>query len=613
VIRLQGNAYILCWADPLGASSNDYDLFILNSAGTVVSASTDPQNGSQDPIEELNTVGSFAAGDRLVVFKKSTAAVRAFSINTIGGFLTEGTTGQTHGHCCAANAFGVAATPAANAFSDPGSPTGPYPGIFVSSDKVELYSSDGPRRIFFNPDTTAVTPGNFLFGTNGGVVLQKPDITAADGVSTNVSGSTEFTRFYGTSAAAPHAGAIAALLKQANPSLTVAQMKSILTSTALDIGTAGYDVNSGYGIVRAFQAMQAVNPTPLANITLDSATVTEDSVSNNNGVIDPGETGDIKVKLLNPSLATATNVISIITTTTPGVTITQDSAIDGTIAPSATASNTFNFTVSPSIACGTVINFFDTVYFNGGGPSPQIFMFTANVGNQPDMNINANLGSTPPAGTNYTASTGSQTGRINRDTAGHVSSCATPLTNPGLLASSNAPRDYDAYKFINTSLNSQCVTVIMSSTHSDSLFCVAYNDSGLVPADPSQHFLADGGNSFSPEEYSFNVAAQDSFTVVVHAVNASGSVGDAYNLNISLDQCSVVYTFTGNGNWDIAGNWTNNTIPPATISGGSEIIINPVSNGECILNVSQTVSSGGVITVEPGKKFRILSDLNIQN
>jgi hypothetical protein len=613
IIESQGNAYILYWADPLGASSNDYDLFILNSAGNVVSSSTDIQNGTQDPIEELNTVSNFVAGDRLVVFKTSGAAVRAFNINTLGGVLADATTGQTHGHCCAANAFDVAATPAANAFSN-GNPTGPYPGVFISSDKVELFSSDGPRRIFFNPDSTAITPGNFLFGTNGGSLLQKPDITAADGVSTDVSGTTEFSPYYyGTSAAAPHAGAIAALLKQAAPSLTVSQMKSILTSTALDIEAGGYDGNSGYGIIQAFQAMRAINPTPLANIILDTDMIKEDSVSNDNGAIDPGEIGDIKVQLLNPSLATATNVLSIITTTTPGVTIVQDSANYGTIGPSGTANNTFNFTVSPTITCGTIINFFDTVYFNGGGPSPQIFMFTTVVGSQPDMNINSDLGAIPPTGINYTSATGSQTGRINRNTVGQVSSCATPLTNPGLLASSTAPRDYDAYKFTNTSANSQCVTVTMSSIYSDSLFCVAYNDSGFVPSNPSHHFLADGGNSFSPEEYSFNVAAQDSFTVVVNAVNASGSVGDVYNLDVALEQCSVIYTFIGNGNWDVASNWTNNTIPPATITSGSEIIINPIANGECILNVSQTVSSGGIITVESGKKFRILSDLNIQN
>ena len=42
----------LKWSDPLGASSNDYDLFILNSRGTNVKGfSASAQNGTEDPFE----------------------------------------------------------------------------------------------------------------------------------------------------------------------------------------------------------------------------------------------------------------------------------------------------------------------------------------------------------------------------------------------------------------------------------------------------------------------------------------------------------------------------------------------------------------------------------
>ena len=45
----------LSWADPLGASGNDYDLFLLDSTGTtVISASTNVQDGSQDPWEVVS-------------------------------------------------------------------------------------------------------------------------------------------------------------------------------------------------------------------------------------------------------------------------------------------------------------------------------------------------------------------------------------------------------------------------------------------------------------------------------------------------------------------------------------------------------------------------------
>jgi len=72
-----------------------------------------------------------------------------------------------------------------------------------------------------------------LFGTSGGVVRQKPDITAADGVATSGNSlGAGLNPFSGTSAAAPHAGAIAALIKSANPALTPAQMRTILTAAA---------------------------------------------------------------------------------------------------------------------------------------------------------------------------------------------------------------------------------------------------------------------------------------------------------------------------------------------------------------------------------------------
>ena len=49
----------LHWSDPLGASGNDYDFYILNSTGTaIVDGSTDFQDGNDDPFE--GTAGAFA-------------------------------------------------------------------------------------------------------------------------------------------------------------------------------------------------------------------------------------------------------------------------------------------------------------------------------------------------------------------------------------------------------------------------------------------------------------------------------------------------------------------------------------------------------------------------
>lgn len=260
----------LFWSDPLGGSANDYDLYILDAGLTVVvSAATNIQNADDDPVE-LSTI-SPAAGRRFVIFKKTGAAARALDLNTFRGRLAINTAGQTHGHSAAAGAYSVGATPAAGPFGAPPNPTGPFPGPFNAGNVSELFSSDG--RMFFNPNGTAVTPGNFLFGTNGGVVRQKPDITAADGTAIGVSG---FSPFFGASAAAPHAAAIAALINSAG-NFTPAQIRTALTTSAIDIEAAGPDRVTGVGIVMAVEALQAIGATPQASMVSGGNTLVNET------------------------------------------------------------------------------------------------------------------------------------------------------------------------------------------------------------------------------------------------------------------------------------------------------------------------------------------------
>ncbi|HKE40834.1 MAG TPA: FG-GAP-like repeat-containing protein [Casimicrobiaceae bacterium] len=258
-LNSRGFEVTLQWSDPLNNSSNNYDLFILDSTGsTVVASSTTVQSGAGfDPNEFIfpcNTT-TCPIGGRIVVVKRTGAAVRALRIDTMRGTLSAGTNGSTFGHNASSNAYTVAAVSVSSATD--------AAGRFVASDHVENYSSDGPRKMFYNPNGTAITPGNVLFGTGGGTTLNKVDISAADCGATSVSG---FTTFCGTSAAAPHAASIAALLKQANPALTLAQIKTALLSSAIDIETAGFDPAAGNGIVMAPQALVAAfTPAPAAD------------------------------------------------------------------------------------------------------------------------------------------------------------------------------------------------------------------------------------------------------------------------------------------------------------------------------------------------------------
>ena len=541
IITVVGNLYNLNWSDPMGKSSNDYDLFLVSASGTIKSSSTNVQNGTQNPYEQI-TAKTLVAGDRLIVFKTTAAQKRAFHLNTNRGALTVGTNGQTTGHGSAAAAFSVAATPAASPFG-PGEAAGPYPNAFSAANKLESFSSDGPRRIFFNADTTAVTPGNFLFASNGGVVRAKPDVTAANGVSTTFASSTGLNPFFGTSAAAPHAGAIAALLKSADPTLTAAQIRTLLTTTTVDIEGTGYENNSGFGILQAYQAMSALSPTPFSNVTLDSTFITDNgATSNHNGVIEPNENGTLVAKIKNVSLKNATAVKGTLTTKTAGVTITQATATFGLItANGGSAKNTaapFAFKLANTVACGTVIEFYLKVTYSGGKSAFRTFEFTANTGAQPYQNLTATLGS-PASGSGYTTTTGTQVGRLSRGTASSV--CGTLLANPGVLASAGLdPRLYDAYKFTNTSTVSQCVTTTMEADSGLNLYCAAFNDSGFVPSSPSTHFLADPGQSATTQTYAFTVASGKSFTIVVNEVNAGTLAGTPYKLSVSLSNCAAV-------------------------------------------------------------------------
>lgn len=102
------------------------------------------------------------------------------------------------------------------------------------------------------------------------------------------------------------------------------------------------------------------------------------------------------------------------------------------------------------------------------------------------------------------------------------------------------------------------------------------------------------------------------FYFVGNAANGVGSSGDfIYSGTKVINLQTPIYTFIGNGNWDNPANWSNNTLPPATLSGNASIIIEPPVGSECILNVVQRIQAGAVFTVKEGKAFRIIGDLII--
>ena len=160
----------------------------------------------------------------------------------------------TFGH---ANAAGAISTGATAYFDTPvfnGQPTA----------TIETFSSAGGTPILFNTDGSRI---NGITGT----VRQKPEITSVDGGDNTFFGG-DFEgngkpNFFGTSASAPHAAAVAALMKQKVPAITRNTILSTLQSTALDMddpSTAGFDTGfdfgTGFGFIQADRALQAILP-----------------------------------------------------------------------------------------------------------------------------------------------------------------------------------------------------------------------------------------------------------------------------------------------------------------------------------------------------------------
>lgn len=78
--------------------------------------------------------------------------------------------------------------------------------------------------------------------------------------------------------------------------------------------------------------------------------------------------------------------------------------------------------------------------------------------------------------------------------------------------------------------------------------------------------------------------------------------------SFTVIESTTIYTFIGNGNWSKASNWRNGLLPPSPLPDGSEIIINPIPSGECILDVPQTISTGSKLTIKSGSKLIVLDN-----
>ena len=241
--RLPGGSRVviaLHWDEPWGRAQHDFDLYLLNSTGAVAASSEQRQAvDALNPQEVLTYTNEGGDGRFGVVVQnwRGAAAPLGLELFVLGSAdrnsmeTLEIATGASS-LLAQADAGGGVITVAAITPGETG------------LDRTAAYSSQGP--------------------TNNGAA--KPDIAAIDGV--RISGATEFgSRFFGTSAAAPHVAGVAALLLEAQPSLLARDggtasverriVRDLLLETAIDIGAAGRDTQSGAGRIDAVDSILA--------------------------------------------------------------------------------------------------------------------------------------------------------------------------------------------------------------------------------------------------------------------------------------------------------------------------------------------------------------------
>jgi Subtilase family len=246
----------LQWDEAWNGVGTDIDSFLLNASGGLVKESIeDNVHTSQMPVEVIDwtNASSTAKTVQLVAnrFAGSDSPAVKFALveNGRGVEATEYPRSSTGADTVGPTIFG---------HSGSASVISAGAVYFGDSSKPEKYSSRGPVVHDFGPveGATAAEP------LPARETISKPDLVATDCGRT-----TFFARFFlaawrfcGTSAAAPHAAAVAALMLEAKPTAAPDKIRAALLSSAT--GIAGFDACAvGAGLVEAVAAVEEVlNP-----------------------------------------------------------------------------------------------------------------------------------------------------------------------------------------------------------------------------------------------------------------------------------------------------------------------------------------------------------------
>jgi Ca2+-binding RTX toxin-like protein len=280
----------LQWDEPFASVGNgsgatsDLDIFIVKkdslnlSADDIVASSADNNVGA-DPLETISFTNNTDSSKFHVLIGKRVDSAEPNQIKYISfsngadNFEYGHNSSTVFGHPNAEGAIAIGAT----SYND-------TPEFGTGLPKAKSSSSVGGTSILMAEDGTRL---------DSPLVRQKPNLLATDGVNTTFFGSDSssdsdaFPNFSGTSAAAPHAAGVAALMLQAGggaESLTPAEVRSILEETALDADFPGLDFKSGSGLIQADAAVELIAPESGVVAEADTAITRESRDANSNVV-----------------------------------------------------------------------------------------------------------------------------------------------------------------------------------------------------------------------------------------------------------------------------------------------------------------------------------------
>lgn len=101
--------------------------------------------------------------------------------------------------------------------------------------------------------------GGLYFGSNSGAEV---DVSAPGQDVFSLWKDSGFNSLSGTSMATPHVSGLATLIMSRNPTLSVAQIENLITSTVVDHGDPGWDSHYGLGVINARRAVYLALPFP---------------------------------------------------------------------------------------------------------------------------------------------------------------------------------------------------------------------------------------------------------------------------------------------------------------------------------------------------------------